>query len=129
LSGFPQAVGGLLFGVLMDYLLMGLYKRKVRKLLMKGATYVDTAKIEEFLGECIQELRKPLPKALSRTILSRIVDLPLDEEKLVYHLKKLADSGEFFVKTDDIAEAIDRVDLRRRQKAFEPVGIPVELAV
>ena len=75
--------------------------------------------MEEFLGKYIEELRKPWPDKLSKRILHHIIDLPLEEDKLIYGLRDLADSGEFFLKPDDVLEAIDRVDLRRRQKALQ----------
>jgi len=97
---------------------------KVKRLLREGSTAVDAERLQSFLDGCIEALRRPRPARLSRNILSRITELPLGEDRIIMKIRQLANSGEFFLKSDDILEAIDRVDLRRRQKALEPDKFP-----
>ena len=114
-TGASSIVAALIVALVSYY-----YSQKFNLLLRESSTYVDREKVEGFLQRCIEELRKPHPKVLGRRLLDRITELPLEERTLISALKQLADSGEFFLKSDQILEAIDRVDLRRRQKALQP---------
>lgn len=109
----------ILLALLSEYILYSFCARRIKKLLKGADTVIDSKSVETLLDKYISELRKPWPKELSKNILDRIVELPLEEGKLISRLKRLADSGEFFLKPDDILEAVDRIDLRRRQKALQ----------
>ena len=111
---------GALAGALSIELLLQLgHRRATRKILARGATTLEREKVELFLDECLDRLRNPMPARFSKQILNRIVEMPIDENIAIQKLTEFAAREEFFVRRDNILEAIDRIDLRRRQKALE----------
>lgn len=93
--------------------------RSVRRLLREGAALVDPEGLERFLRRCLAALKLPRPLVLSRRILNRIAELPLDATRAVPELIAFANSNEFFLKSDDVLETIHRIELRGRQQALD----------
>jgi hypothetical protein len=113
-----RAAWGIALAVTADFLITFIQQRRVKAILTKGATVVDSHKLRTYLDECIRMLNGTLPSSMSKRVLDRVVELQFDEAEVIQVLKRFADSGEFLLPPDDILEAIDRVDLRRRQRAL-----------
>lgn len=90
---------------------------RVDALRRRGSTLSGDT-LRAHLQACIAALRLPMPLSQAARLLEHIGSLALDEAELVAALRALADSGEFFVPGEAILQAIDRIDLRRRQKAL-----------
>lgn len=107
--------GGILL-TLISEIVFALSCYRVIKRLQKYESSINEAKAEILLKECLLELSRPWPKHISNRILDQITNLPVDENILIEKLKNAADKNEFFVTTEKMIEAIDRLDTRRRQK-------------
>lgn len=92
-------------------------RRRVDALRQRAVALAGDA-LRAHLDRCIAALRLPMPQPQAARLLDHIGSLALDEAELVAALRALADSGEFFVSGEAILQAIDRIDLRRRQKAL-----------
>jgi hypothetical protein len=92
-------------------------RRRIDGLRQRGSTLAGDT-LRAHLQDCIAALRLPMPLPQAARLLDHIGSLALDEGELVAALRELADSGEFFFPGEAILRAIDRIDLRRRQKAL-----------
>ncbi|MGY6277230.1 NACHT domain-containing protein [Methylomonas sp. MgM2] len=121
---FWMRTSGGFAGVLLIELLLEFRNRlTVRSLLERSVTMLEPKELEWFLSESLKRLRNPLPPRFARQILNRIVEIPIEEHITIERLKAFADRDEFFIPRDEILEAIDRIDLRRRQKVLEVAPI------
>jgi hypothetical protein len=111
--------GSLAAALMVELGLQLICRRRISRLLRVGALAVDGDKQEMMLQRYLAELRKPYPQDLGRRILDAISELRMNDGAVIAGLKSVADKDEFFVKPDDILQAVDRLDLRRRQKALQ----------
>jgi len=68
------------------------------------------------LDQLIGRLKQPLSRKTHIRILTRITTLPLNEEVIIRGLYALTASSQFFLPEEEVLRAIDRLDLRRKQK-------------
>jgi hypothetical protein len=111
--------GALVAALMIELGLQFICQGRISRLLRKGALAVDAETQKMVLQRYLTELRRPYPQKLGRRILDAISELRMDDATVIAGLKSIADKYEFFVSPDDILQAVDRLDLRRRQKALQ----------
>lgn len=94
-------------------------RRVIQRLLRVGRDLRDESAAEGFVDQCLAWLRRPLPPRAAEQLVNRLVEMPLNDQMLIKKLKSFADKDEFLFDQEILLRAIDRTDLRRRQRLFE----------
>jgi hypothetical protein len=70
------------------------------------------------------QLKKPFASKIYDDFINEIEKTRLDEQTIIYHLNDLLESNQSLVKPEKVLEVIDKLDLRRRQKAVRNLADP-----
>jgi len=107
---------GVALAIIIPFVVERAYMLMVRKIIERSEASGDDGEIHATIDCLIEQLKRPLSREAHGRILSRIANLPLKEETIIRALHDLAESSQFFLPPKEVLQAIDRVDLRRRQK-------------
>ncbi len=115
-QSLPAAV---VSGLVTESLLTWVQRRRTLALVHGEEPAADEQARRAHVDACLARLHRPVLPHEGQRILEHVVKLPFAEAELIGKLKELAASEEFTVPRDQILQAIDRIDLRRRQKTLE----------
>lgn len=114
----PILVASVTIVVLVELALRWFERRRVRAIMRGGDYQTDDAALRAHLQACAEALHLPmLPRDGSR-LLDHVVGLRLDESEMIQALEGVVAGQEHFLSNELIMQAIDRLDVRRRQRAL-----------
>ncbi len=113
-----RTVLALIATVLTESAVRWIEHRRIRALIQRGASATGEAALRAHLDACAEALRLPMLPPDGARLLEHMVGLKLDEGELIQALLAVSAGQQFFLSSEAVLQAIDRLDLRRRQKAL-----------
>jgi hypothetical protein len=119
----PMLLACLVVIVLGELTVRWLERRRVSAVIRRGKAAGNEVTLRNHLGKCAEALRLPMLPSDSSRLLEHVVGLKLEEGELIHALESVAGSQQHFLSSEPILQAIDRLDVRRRQKALDGIWI------
>ncbi|MDP1899316.1 MAG: NACHT domain-containing protein [Rubrivivax sp.] len=118
MPSWPRIVSALALTALAEGAIRAFARLRLGALTRRATEAADQEALRAHLRACVEALRQPTVPSDGARLLDHMVGLNLDESELISALQSVASSQQHFLSNESILQAIDRVDLRRRQRAL-----------